>query len=241
MKRLELLDTTLRDGAQARGISFSVEDRLAIAATLDSLGIPLIELGNPAASPREAETFRRASSLALQTARLCAFGSTRRKDGDTAEDLAPIVNSGASVAVIFGKAWIYHVREVLATSPEENLRMIEDSIRYLTRRGTEVIFDAEHYFDGTAEDPAYAHAVLRTALDAGARTVVLCDTNGGTFPDAVSHAVREAVRPLQSLQISLAQKHFEGTNWAMVMHFPREPLHSHRFEMRAKDDRKVDG
>ena len=193
MRRIEILDTTLRDGAQARGVSFSVEDKLAIAATLDSLGIPLIELGSPATSPREAEVFRRIDAAGLQNARICAFGSTRRKGGDAKEDLAPILAAGAPVAVIFGKAWLYHVREVLATTPEENLRMIEDSVRFLHASGVEVIFDAEHYFDGAAEDAGYASEVLRTALDAGARTAVLCDTNGGTFPDAIAKNTSHAV------------------------------------------------
>ena len=191
MRRIEILDTTLRDGAQSRGVSFSVEDKLAIAATLDSLGIPLIELGNPESAPREAEVFRKIDPSRF-AARICAFGSTRRKDGSAETDLAALAATGAPVAVLVGKAWLYHVREVLGTSPEENLRMIDDSVRFLRRRGMEVIFDAEHFFDGFAEDETYAREVLRTALDAGARTVVLCDTNGGTFPDTIASVVERA-------------------------------------------------
>lgn len=192
MRRIEILDTTLRDGAQSRGVSFSVEDKRAIALTLDALGVPLIELGNPASSPREAEVFRRMRGEPLRHARLCAFGSTRRKNSRAELDLAAVAESGAPVAVLFGKAWLYHVREVLGTTPEENLRMIGDSIRFVRGQGMEVIFDAEHYFDGAREDPSYALEVLRTARDAGARTLVLCDTNGGTFPPEIARRVGEA-------------------------------------------------
>ncbi|MDY3071755.1 MAG: citramalate synthase [Eubacteriales bacterium] len=189
-RKIEILDTTLRDGAQSRGISFSVEDKCAIAATLDSLGVDLIELGNPASSPREAEVFSRVGRFAVS--RACAFGSTRRKDGHAADDLRPLAASGAPVAVIFGKAWLYHVREVLGTTPDENLRMIVDSVAWLRAQGMRVIFDAEHYFDGAREDAAYAHEALSAALSAGAETVVLCDTNGGAFPDEIARRVGEA-------------------------------------------------
>ncbi|MEA4822686.1 MAG: citramalate synthase [Clostridiaceae bacterium] len=191
-RKIEILDTTLRDGAQSRGISFSVEDKCAIAATLDSIGIDFIELGNPSSAPREAEVFTRIRETSLSASRPCAFGSTRRKDGCAEEDLAALVATGMPVAVIFGKAWLYHVREVLVTTPEENLRMIADSVSYLRGQGMEVIFDAEHYFDGAREDSAYAHEVLQTALRAGAQTVVLCDTNGGVFPDEIAMRVAEA-------------------------------------------------
>lgn len=185
-RHIEILDTTLRDGAQSRGISFSVEDKRAIAMTLDILGVDFIELGNPASSPRESEVFRKLRKSPLTRSRLCAFGSTRRRNMIADPRLREIADSGAPVAVIFGKAWLLHVHEVLGVTPDENLHMISDSVNYLRGRGMEVIFDAEHFFDGARDDSGYALSVLDAAKSAGARTLTLCDTNGGTFPDEIA-------------------------------------------------------
>lgn len=180
-----IFDSTLRDGAQAQGISFSVGDKLKIAAKLDELGVSYIEAGNPGSNQKDLEFFSRAKNeLKLTTAKLCAFGSTRRP-GTRAQDddnLKALIASGVDVLTIFGKTWTFHVREIIKTTLEENLLMIRDSIEYLRSLGKEVIFDAEHFFDGYKADPDYAIAVLSTAREAGAEWLVLCDTNGGMLP-----------------------------------------------------------
>lgn len=191
MNRLTLFDSTLRDGAQGQGISFSVSDKLNILRLLDEAGIPYIEAGNPFSNPKDRDFFRKAGEIPLKQARLVAFGSTR-KPGTAAEEdpgLAALLGAGTRSVAIFGKASAFHVEQVLRTSKEENLAMIRDSVRFLTERGREVIFDAEHFFDGWKDDPDYAEAVLKTAEAAGAATLVLCDTNGGTLPDEIFHIV----------------------------------------------------
>ena len=188
IRRAELLDTTLRDGAQMRGISFSLEDKLKIVRLLDSVGVPLIEAGNPGSNPKDIEFFERASSLNLTYSALAAFGSTRRA-GICAEadaGLASLVKSGAAVVAIVGKCWDFHVREVLKTSYAENVSMIYDSVLFLSKKGIRVIFDAEHFFDGYTADPSFAMECLEAAHSAGASVLCLCDTNGGTFPSRIS-------------------------------------------------------
>ena len=193
--KLDILDTTLRDGAQGRGISFSIEDKRNIAYALDSLGIGLIELGNPIASPREADGFSQLCKLPLTQAKLCAFGSTRRHNLRAEEDpaLQQLIHSGASHVVLFGKAWLLHVREVLGTTADENLRMIADSIECCKKHGLHVIFDAEHYFDGAHEDAGYVRAVLEAAQSGGADCLTLCDTNGAASPDVIYSLTEDAV------------------------------------------------
>lgn len=186
-------DTTLRDGAQAEGISFSVDDKLHIAQELDRLGIDYIEGGWPnPTSEKDREFFRRARDLKLSHARLAAFGSTRRVHTPAKQDanLRHLLEAETPVVTIFGKSWELHVQEVLRTTQEENLRMIEESVAFLKDCGREVIYDAEHFFDGYAQNPEYALATLAAAERGGADCVVLCDTNGGALPFDVYQVVQ---------------------------------------------------
>ncbi len=194
MNRLYLFDSTLRDGAQGESISFSVRDKLNILRLLDELGIPYVEAGNPSSNPKDREFFEKAEGIKLRNAKLVAFGATRRPHIAPADDpgLEALLAARTEVVCIFGKASAFHVDQVLRTSREENLRMIEDSIRYLRANGREVFFDAEHYFDGYREDPAYAVQVLRTAARAGSSCLILCDTNGGTMPQEIFETVQAA-------------------------------------------------
>ena len=191
MPQIELYDTTLRDGAQYEGISLSVEDKLAIARKLDQLGVHYIEGGWPGSNPKDDEFFARAQSLDLNSATLAAFGSTRRagKDVEGDANIRALLNSGAPVITLVGKASDQQVTTVLETSLEENLSMIADSVAHLRSQGRRVIFDAEHFFDGFKSNPDYALQAVRVAAGAGAECVVLCDTNGGTLPDEIADIV----------------------------------------------------
>jgi 2-isopropylmalate synthase len=193
MARIEVYDTTLRDGAQAEGINFSVEDKRRIALLLDELGVAYIEGGWPnPKSPKDVEFFALARELPLQHAKLAAFGSTCRVGAAPEDDeqLQALLDSGAPVVTIFGKSWDLHVEEVLRCSRDENLRMIEASVACLREAGREVLFDAEHFFDGFRADPEYALESLRAAERGGAHRLVLCDTNGGSLPPQIEAAVR---------------------------------------------------
>lgn len=187
--RIEFYDTTLRDGAQAAGISYSVSDKKQIFALLSLIGIDLIEGGDPASNPKDAEFFAE-----CKAEKAVAFGSTCRKGTPAEKDegLRKLLDSGARTLCIFGKAGVSQVKEVLAVSPEENLRMIGDSVRFLASHGRRVIFDAEHFYDGAEEDVSYSMRCLETAVSAGADTVVLCDTNGGVSPER-AYALTKAV------------------------------------------------
>lgn len=189
--RVYIFDTTLRDGTQGEGISLSVEDKLKIAQKLDELGVDYIEGGWPGSNNKDIEFFERVKSLNLKHAKVSAFGSTRRKGVKPEEDanLNKILESGVQVASIFGKSWDFHVTTALETTLEENLAMIYDSVRYLKDHGLEVIYDAEHFFDGYKSNPEYALATLEKAHAAGADWIVLCDTNGGTLPDEIKEIV----------------------------------------------------
>ena len=192
---LTIYDTTLRDGTQREGISLACSDKLRIAEQLDALGVAFVEGGWPGSNPKDAELFRRARDLPWRHATLAAFGATRRA-GIAPEDdanLVALLASGARACTIFGKSSLLHVREVLRTTPDENLAMIEDSVRYLVAHGRRVIYDAEHFFDGAREDVAYALATLDAAARGGAEAVVLCDTNGGTLPWEIEEHVRTAL------------------------------------------------
>ena len=193
---LEILDTTLRDGAQGEGITFSVQDKLDVVRALDDLGISWIEAGNPGSNPKDMEFFRLAGSLNLNHAKLCAFGPTRKKGVKTDEDpgVLSLLDAQTQAVVIFGKSWDFHVSEVLRVSSEENLAMIADTITFLKEKGKLVFYDAEHFFDGWKANPEYALTTLKTAVTAGARRIILCDTNGGAFPDTIEKAVKEAVK-----------------------------------------------
>ena len=195
-----LYDTTLRDGAQMEGISLSVEDKLRIAERLDHLGVHFIEGGWPGANPKDDAFFQRAKGLTLRNSTLVAFGSTRRAKGTVEGDtqLAALLSSEAPVITIVGKTSESQVSTVLETSLEENLAMIRESIEYLRGQGRRVIFDAEHFFDGFADNPDYAIACVRAADEAGAEYVVLCDTNGGSLPVDVFNATHRIVSELDT-------------------------------------------
>lgn len=196
MKKIEIFDSTLRDGAQSENVSYSVEDKLNIVRALDAIGIDYIEAGNPYSNPKDAEFFRQKGELSLTRSRLVAFGSTRRRGIPVAEDknCQAMLEAGVEWVAVFGKSSEWQAREVLGTTPEENLEMIADTVAYLARFGKRVIFDAEHFFDGYKQNPYYAVQTLQTAKDAGARKLVLCDTNGGCFPDEIGRITGDMVR-----------------------------------------------
>ena len=193
MPAIELYDTTLRDGAQTEGISYSVQDKLRITEKLDALGVHTIEGGWPGSNPKDGEFFRQAARLRLRSVRLAAFGSTRRA-ASAAKDpnLRALLKAETRVVTIFGKSWDLHVRDVLRIRLEENLKVIEDSVAFLKRRGRTVVYDAEHFFDGYRDDPAYALKTVQAALSGGADAVVFCDTNGGSLPPDVARILHEA-------------------------------------------------
>jgi 2-isopropylmalate synthase len=194
---VKIYDTTLRDGTQGEGISFSVTDKLLIAERLDQFGVDYIEGGFPGSNPRDITFFQEAKNLKLKHAKLAAFGSTRRAGAKASEDpqLKLLVDSAMPVTTIVGKTWTLHVTEIIRTTLEENLAMIEDSAAYLVAQGREVIHDAEHFFDGYKANPDYALRTLAAALKGGASNLTLCDTNGGTlvedFKDIVARVIKE--------------------------------------------------
>src|SRR3954464_14565280 len=186
-----LYDTTLRDGTQGENITLSLADKLRIARMLDEYGMPFIEGGWPGSNPKDIEFFAAARTMRWERAKLAAFGSMRHRSHASGDDpnLRELVAAETPVVTIFGKSWLLHVVEVLGASPAENLDMIADSIGFVVDRGREAIYDAEHFFDGYRDDRDYALATLRAARQAGARTLVLCDTNGGTGADDVLRTV----------------------------------------------------
>jgi len=196
--RIEIYDTTLRDGTQALGVSLSVQDKLLIAHAMDDLGVDYIEGGYPLSNPKDEAFFQEVAKASFRTAKVTAFGMTRRK-GVAADDdasMQALLRSECPTLTVVGKTWRLHVRDVLRVSDEENLAMIADSVGLLVSRGREVIYDAEHFFDGWRDDAEYALETLRAAGEAGARTLVLCDTNGGSLPEEIARcvdAVREAL------------------------------------------------
>lgn len=197
--RVFLYDTTLRDGSQMEGISFTLEDKLRIVDLLDSLGVAYIEGGWPGANPKDQEFFARVREVPLAHARMAAFGSTRKAGNKVSED--PVVKSllaaETPVVTVFGKSWRLHVREVLGLSEAQNLEMIGDTVAFLKAHGREVVYDAEHFFDGFADDPEFAMRSVEAAKKAGADWIVLCDTNGGALPGQVERATRQAIDALR--------------------------------------------
>jgi 2-isopropylmalate synthase len=183
-----LYDTTLRDGTQREGLILSLADKIKIARRLDEFGIAYIEGGWPGSNPKDVDFFEAARSIAWKNARIAAFGSTRHRANraDADPSLLAMVAAQTPVVCIFGKSWLLHVREVLRATPEENLAMVGDSVAFSRAAGRETVYDAEHYFDGYKDDPEYALATLRAARDAGATTLVLCETNGGALTDDVA-------------------------------------------------------
>jgi 2-isopropylmalate synthase len=201
---IRLFDTTLRDGTQREGVSLTTEDKIRIARELDSLGLHYIEAGFPASNPKDLEFFENFDAGEL-TARLVAFTRARRPGGSAEDDPAVTLlpRLSAPVACVVAKSWKMHVEKVLRTTAEENLRSVSDTVAYLARAGKEVIFDAEHYFDGFREDPEHALAVLHAAAEAGATTLVLCDTNGGTLPTELKAVVGRTVREFPDVEIGI--------------------------------------
>jgi 2-isopropylmalate synthase len=202
---IEVLDTTLRDGAQGEGINFSLSDKLAVTETLDELGVAWIEAGNPGSNPKDLEFFRLAAGLKLKNSKLCAFGPTRKKGVKASDDsqLRTLLDAGTEGVIIFGKSWDLHVTEVLQAQGDENLAMIADTIAFLKEEGRTVFFDAEHFFDGLASNSFFALSMVKTAVNAGADRVVLCDTNGGAFPDSISAVVQEVKKILPNTPLGI--------------------------------------
>lgn len=189
---LELYDTTLRDGSQGEGVAFSVEDKLLIIKALDRLGIHYIEGGYPGSNPKDMEFFKGAKTLELQHAVVVPFGSTRHPRYQPNEDpnLLALLDTGARTVTIFGKSWELHATDVLRVTTQQNIELIESSVRFLVENGREVIYDAEHFFDGYDDQPAYALQTLKAAAQGGARCLVLCDTNGGRLPLEIQEGVK---------------------------------------------------
>jgi 2-isopropylmalate synthase len=197
---IEIYDTTLRDGTQGQGVSFSVADKLRIAERLDAFGVHYVEGGWPGSNPKDIEFFSEAKHRTFKRARLAAFGSTRRKGvaAEADEQVQLLIAAGTPVVTIFGKTSRLHVREVLQTTEQENLAMIGDTVRFLKKHGVYVVYDAEHAFDGYKDDAEFAAATLRAAEEAGADIVVLCDTNGGSLPGEVADITRSVRAALKT-------------------------------------------
>jgi 2-isopropylmalate synthase len=195
-----LYDTTLRDGTQGENITLSLADKLRVARMLDEYGLPYVEGGWPGSNPKDVEFFRLAKQATWRTAKLAAFGSTRHRSNRASEDpnLRELLRAETPVVTIFGKSWLLHVTEVLGASPQENLDMIAESLRLLGDEGRELVYDAEHFFDGFKGDRAYALATLKAAIAGGARTLVLCDTNGGTLTTELLEVVRDTRRAIEA-------------------------------------------
>jgi 2-isopropylmalate synthase len=200
MRRIEIYDTTLRDGAQTEGISFSVEDKLRITEKLDELGVHYVEGGWPGANPRDLEYFKRAGKLKLKNVRIVAFGSTHRPKYKASEDVVfkSLLDSRVKIITIFGKTWDFHVKEALKIPLNENLGIIHDSVAYLKKHVETVFFDAEHFFDGYKDNPQYALKCLLAAQDAGADCIIPCDTNGGTLPGDVRRIFSEIMKDIRT-------------------------------------------
>ncbi|MFW6365126.1 MAG: citramalate synthase [Spirochaetota bacterium] len=204
-KKIYLYDSTLRDGAQAEGISFSVIDKIKILQILDQFGIDYVEAGNPGSNPKDLEFFEEAERLTLRHTRLTAFGSTRRRDIAVEDDanVQSLLRANTPAVAIFGKSWDFHVKEIIRTTLDENLLMISDTIAFFKETGKEVVFDAEHFFDGYLNNSEYALNTLHAAASGGADSLCLCDTNGGTLPDDIAHITREVIKRFPDIQIGI--------------------------------------
>jgi 2-isopropylmalate synthase len=198
MTRVHVYDTTLRDGSQGEGVNFSLQDKLLLTRKLDELGVDFIEGGYPLSNPKDFEYFQAVRELPLKHAKVVAFGMTRRKNSAPENDtcLKALIDALTPVVTIVGKTWDFHVTDVLGTTLDENVRMIADSVAYCKSQGREVFYDAEHFFDGYRANPEYALRTLQAAATAGAATVILCDTNGGTMPERIAEVVAEVRRHL---------------------------------------------
>ncbi len=203
--KIAIYDTTLRDGTQGEGVSFSAEEKLKVARKLDDFGVAYIEGGWPGSNPKDVEFFRLAKSVTFKNAKLAAFGSTRRAKLSAEKDsqLIKLIEAGTPVVTIFGKSWDMHVTEVFRISLEQNLDMIRDSIAFLVANDREAIFDAEHFFDGYKNNREYALAALRAAVEGGATTLSLCDTNGGALPSEVAEITKDVVSTFSNVSVAV--------------------------------------
>ena len=205
MRQVLLYDTTLRDGMQGQGMALSAQEKVRVVRKLDELGVQLIEAGFPGSNPKELELFEILADVELEQATVCAFGMTRRRDVAASDDEALRVLAAcfAPVVTLVGKTWKLHLAKVTKVGPDENLAMIADSIAFLRGEGKRVIYDAEHFFDGYRDDPAYALECLRAAAEAGAENVTLCDTNGSSLPPQVAEATRAAIADLGEVAVGI--------------------------------------
>lgn len=191
--KVYVYDSLLRDGCQGEGISFTVTDKIKIVLKLDEFGIDYIEAGNPGSNPKDKEFFEKINKIKLKHSKIVAFGNTRKPNKTVDEDntVVSLANAGTSAVAVFGKSWDFHVKKIIKTSLEENLNMIRDTLSYMKQFGKEVIFDAEHFFDGYKNNPVYALKTLKAACDAGCDWIVLCDTNGATMPYEVGNIIND--------------------------------------------------
>jgi len=204
-KKVFIYDTTLRDGTQGEGVSLSVASKLRLAEKMDNFGVDFIEGGWPGSNPRDMAFFDEVKKLHFKHAKISAFGSTRRAGVKAAEDaqLKLLLDAGTPYVTIFGKTWLLHVEQVIKTTADENLRMIEDSVAFLKESGRKVIYDAEHFFDGYKDDPSYALCTLQAAVACGAEFLTLCDTNGGTMIDEARDIVEKVVNEMEGVPIGM--------------------------------------
>lgn len=205
MRKIEIFDSTLRDGSQGEGISFSVQDKLNIVKKLDEFGVTYIEAGNPGSNPKDLRFFEALKDVSLKQAKICAFGSTARSNIPVEEDknLISLLSAETPCVSVFGKSWDLHVTEILKISLEENLRIVTETLAYLKSKGKEVIFDAEHFFDGYKANPEYTMKVLGAAVSGGAEVLCLCDTNGGCIPDFIGKVTSEVCKAFPQLRVGI--------------------------------------
>ncbi len=205
MKKIEIYDTTLRDGAQSEGINFSTSDKLKIVKLLDEVGIDYIEAGWPGANPKDVEVFADLKNLQLNHSKIAAFGCTRKPNVKSEDDkiLEMLLSADTEIITIFGKTWDFHVEHALCTTLEENLLMISDSIKFLLSNGKRVFFDAEHFFDGYKHNPEYAMKCVKTAHEAGAERVILCDTNGGCLDEEIFEITKKVSDLIDGIKLGI--------------------------------------
>ncbi len=203
--KIIIYDTTLRDGTQGEGISFSVSSKLRLTKSMDQFGVDYIEGGWPGSNPRDMEYFEAVKGIKLKHAKISSFGSTRRADFSVKKDpqLDLLLKSETEVVAIFGKSWLLHVKQILRTTPEENLRMIEESIEYIKNKNREVIYDAEHFYDGYKDNSAYALKTLEVAIQGGADYLVLCDTNGGNLTEYIYETTKDIIEQFPNIKIGV--------------------------------------
>lgn len=200
LRKVQIFDSTLRDGAQGENVTFSVEDKLNIVKALDKFGVDYIEAGNPGSNPKDLEFFERVRKIKLKNAKLVAFGSTRRRDIDVTQDrnVMALLTAKTDAVAIFGKSWDMHVTDIINTTLEQNLKMIYETVKFFVDQGKEVIYDAEHFYDGYKANPDYAIKAIQAAERAGASCICLCDTNGGCFPDEIHEITSVAIKSVST-------------------------------------------